>query len=274
MSEQIILCTRPADGVLQIQLNRPQALNALNTAVLVKIAETLTEVQHDNSVRVVVLTGNDRAFAAGADIAELQLAAKGEFPEEQRQQAWAEIRDFSKPIIAAVSGFALGGGCELMMHADIIVASRKAQFGQPEINLGIMPGAGGTQRLTRLIGKPAAMKLNLTGEFISADEALKLGLISEVVEPEIYLKRALEMASKIAAKATSAAQVIKQSVLQAYETGLLDGLSYEREHFLQIVTAEDAAEGISAFIEKRKPAFPGNESPGNKSPGNKSSGNK
>lgn len=259
MSEQVILCTHPSDGVLQIQINRPQALNALNTQVLTEIAKTLSEVQQDNNVRAVVLTGNDRAFAAGADINELQLAAKGEFPEEQRQKAWAEIRDFTKPVIAAVSGFALGGGCELMMHADIVVASRKAQFGQPEINLGIIPGAGGTQRLTRLIGKPAAMKLNLTGEFISAEEALKLGLISEVVEPEIYLQRALKMAETIAAKATSAAQAIKKCVLQAYETGLVDGLSYERKIFLDVVTAEDAAEGISAFVEKRKADFPGNK---------------
>lgn len=258
MTESLINISQPENGVLQLQINRPKVLNALNTEVLSVLAEQLTQAINDPSVRAVVLTGNKRAFAAGADIGELQQAASGNFPEEQRQQAWKTLREFPKPIIAAVSGFALGGGCELMMVADIVVASRSAQFGQPEINLGILPGAGGTQRLTRLIGKTAAMKLNLTGEFIDAQEALRLGLITEITEPELYLTRAVALANKIAQQSTQAAQAIKASVLNAYETSLEQGLLDERNTFLDNVVSADAAEGIDAFINKRKPTFPSN----------------
>jgi len=258
VTESLLIISNVADGVLKIQINRPRVLNALNTEVLSQLSSELETAATQASVKVVVLTGDKRAFAAGADIGELQQAAAGNFPEEQRQAAWKSLREFPKPIIAAVSGFALGGGCELMMVADIIVASRSAQFGQPEINLGIMPGAGGTQRLTRLIGKPAAMKMNLTGEFISANEAMKIGLISEVTEPELYLDRAIVLAEKIAAKSTVAAQAIKSSVLNAYESNLNDGLLYERASFLETVTGDDAAEGIAAFIEKRPASFPSN----------------
>ena len=258
MTESLLIISNVADGVLKIQINRPRVLNALNTEVLSQLSSELETAATQASVKVVVLTGDKRAFAAGADIGELQQAAAGNFPEEQRQAAWKSLREFPKPIIAAVSGFALGGGCELMMVADIIVASRSAQFGQPEINLGIMPGAGGTQRLTRLIGKPAAMKMNLTGEFISAYEALKIGLVSEVTEPELYLDRAIILAEKIAAKSTVAAQAIKLSVLNAYESNLNDGLLFERASFLQTVIGDDAAEGIAAFIEKRPVNFPSN----------------
>jgi len=257
VTESLIIST-PEEGVLQLQINRPKVLNALNTQVLNLLAEQLNRAASDSSVRAVVITGDKRAFAAGADIGELQQAASGNFPEEQRQRAWQALREFPKPIVAAVSGFALGGGCELMMVADIVIASRLAQFGQPEINLGILPGAGGTQRLTRLIGKTAAMKLNLTGEFINAQEALRLGLITEVVEPELYLERAVTLAKKIAQKSTQAAQAIKASVLNSYETGLKQGLLDERELFLKNVVSGDAAEGIDAFTEKRKPTFPGN----------------
>ncbi|MBL4672775.1 MAG: enoyl-CoA hydratase/isomerase family protein [Arenicella sp.] len=175
MSNSLLKVSRPEQGVLQVQINRPKVLNALNTEVLTQIADELSKVAEDPQLRVVVLTGDSRAFAAGADIGELQQAASGDFPEAERQKAWSTIRAFPKPLIAAVSGFALGGGCELMMAADIIVASRNTQIGQPEINLGIIPGAGGTQLLTRAIGKAASMKLNLTGAFISAREALDLG---------------------------------------------------------------------------------------------------
>ena len=206
-----------------------------------------------------MLTGNSRAFAAGADIDELQLAAQGKFPEQERQQAWQAIREFPKPLIAAVSGFALGGGCELMMNADIVVASTTAKFGQPEVNLGLIPGAGGTQRLTRLVGKAVAMKLMLTGEIIGAQEALRIGLISEVAQPEVYLQRSLTLAATIAGKASSATSAIKSAILNSYEVGLVQGLNDERAEFLRLVVAEDAAEGIAAFKAKRKPDFPGNK---------------
>lgn len=250
--------TQPLDGVLLLRINRPEVMNALNTLLLQEIADTLTSVADDNTIRTVVITGNDRAFAAGADIEELQLAAKGQFPENERQSAWEAIRKFPKPIIAAVSGYALGGGCELMMTADIVVASKTAIFGQPEIKLGIIPGAGGTQRLTAAVGKAAAMKLNLTGEFLDAEEGLRLGLISELTEPELYLERSLTLAGVIAQHATTAAQAVKSTVNHFFESELEEGLRAERDMFLQVVTTPDAHEGIQAFLDKRRPDFPGN----------------
>lgn len=253
-----LLLSYPSTAVLLVKLNRPSVLNALNTEVLAQLAAELAKADADNAVRCVVITGDTRAFAAGADIDELQLAAAGKFPEQERQQAWKNIREFSKPLIAAVNGFALGGGCELMMNADIVVAATNAKFGQPEVNLGLMPGAGGTQRLTRLVGKAVAMKLMLTGEIISAREALRIGLISEVVEPEVCVDKALALASAIANKAGTATRAIKAAILNTYEVGLVDGLDQERAQFLTLVAAADAAEGISAFKEKRQPVFPGN----------------
>jgi enoyl-CoA hydratase len=219
----------------------------------------LDTVRGDPEIRCVVITGDTRAFAAGADIDELQLAAQGKFPEQQRQAAWKSIGEFPKPLIAAVNGFALGGGCELMMNADIVIAATTAKFGQPEVNLGLMPGAGGTQRLARLVGKAVAMKLVLSGEIISASEALRIGLISEVVEPEVCVDRSLDLASTIANKAGSATTAIKAAILDTYEVGLVDGLNRERAAFLKLVVADDAAEGIMAFKEKRAPSFPGNK---------------
>ena len=258
MSEDNLLLSTPAPGVLQIRLNRPKVLNALNTQVLADLAFELDKANSDNSIRCVVLTGDARAFAAGADIDELQLAADGKFPEQERQAAWTTIREFPKPLIAAVRGFALGGGCELMMHADIVIASSTAKFGQPEVNLGLMPGAGGTQRMTPLVGKAVAMKLMLSGEIIGADEALRIGLIGEVTQPEICLQRSVALAALIAGKAGSATRAIKAAILNSYETGLVQGLKQEREDFLRLVVAEDAAEGIAAFKQKRAADFPGN----------------
>lgn len=259
MSEQVVNVSHIADGVIQIQINRPQAMNALNTQVLIAIADALNAAASDSAIRSVVLTGDARAFAAGADINELKLIPSGDYPEQERQDAWQAMRDFPKPIIAAVSGFALGGGCELMMIADIVVASRTAKLGLPEISLGIIPGAGGTQRLTRLVGKPTAMKLILTGEFISAEQALSLGLVSEVCEPELYLQRAITLAKKIASKSSTAARAIKSSVLNAYELSLEQAMAEERRLFLAAANSADAVEGISAFQEKRKAAFPSNK---------------
>lgn len=260
MNEQVVKVSQIADGVIQIQINRPQAMNALNTQVLVGIADALNSAASDSTVRSVLLTGNARAFAAGADINELKQIPTGDYPEQERQSAWKTMRNFPKPIIAAVSGFALGGGCELMMIADIVIASRQTKLGLPEVNLGIIPGAGGTQRLTRLVGKPAAMKLALTGEFINADQALQLGLISEVSEPELYLERAIALAKKIAGKSTTAVQAIKLSVLNAYELNLEQAMAEERRLFLLAANSADATEGINAFQEKRKASFPSNQS--------------
>lgn len=258
-AEQNLLLSYPSKAVLLVRLNRPKVLNALNTEVLKQLAAELAKVESNNAVRCVVLTGDTKAFAAGADIDELQLAAEGKFPEQERQMAWKAIRDFPKPLIAAVNGFALGGGCELMMHADIVIAATSARFGQPEVNLGLMPGAGGTQRLTRLVGKAVAMKLMLTGAVISAKEAHRIGLISEVVQPEVCLDKALDLAATIASKAGTATRAIKAAILNTQEVGLVEGLDQERAEFLKLVVAEDAAEGISAFKAKRKPFFPGNK---------------
>jgi len=241
MNQSELILTETQGNVLLLRMNRPNVLNALNTDVLTKLAESLNNAAQDNSIRSVVLTGDNRAFAAGADIDELELAAQGKFPEQERQAAWKSIRDFPKPIIAAVNGFALGGGCELMMHADIVVAASNAKIGQPEVNLGLMPGAGGTQRMTRLVGKAVAMKLMLTGEMINAAEAHRIGLISEVAQPELCLKRAMELAHLIANKAGSATQSIKAAILNSYETGLVQGLSDERVEFLKLVVDVDAA---------------------------------
>lgn len=260
MSEKVLKVSHVADGVIQLQINRPQALNALTTEVLVSIADALNAAANDTSVRAIVLTGNALAFAAGADIEELKKIPTGNYPEQERQAAWAAMRDFPKPIIAAVSGFALGGGCELMMIADIVIASRQTKLGLPEVNLGIIPGAGGTQRMTRLVGKPAAMKLALSGEFIDANEALRLGLVSEVSEPELYLERAIVLAKKIAGKSSAATRAIKSSILNAYELNLEQAMVEERRLFLAAANSADATEGISAFQEKRKADFPSNKS--------------
>ncbi len=258
MSESLLNIGVVADGVLQIKIDRPEVLNALNTRVLTLIAQELEHVKTDPSIRAIVLTGNERAFAAGADIHELEDAALGDFPEVERQSAWEIIRSFPKPLVAAVSGFALGGGCELMMAADIVVASRSAKIGQPEINLGIIPGAGGTQCLTRIVGKSIAMKMNLTGQLIGAEEAMRYGLVSEISEPELYLTRSIELASIIANKSPTAVKAVKTAVLNAYQTDLQQGLLDERSLFLEVITSSDAREGIKAFIEKRPAVFPSN----------------
>ncbi len=251
MTETLTARTTLDSGVLLIEINRPTSLNALSTAVLAEIAAALVEADADKSLKVAVLTGNKKSFAAGADIAELKLQAEGKFPEEQRQQAWSQIRAFRKPLLAAVSGYALGGGCELMMVADIVIASKKATIGQPEINLGIMPGAGGTQALTAAVGKSNAMKMALTGEFIDAYEAHRLGLVSELAEPELYLDRTIELAEQIASKSSPAAQAIKASILNSFETSQREGLLQERQMFLELSETTEAAEQMAAFLESR-----------------------
>lgn len=245
------------EGVGLIVLNRPQVLNALNQALMEELAGAMEALDRDDAVRCLVLTGNDRAFAAGADVNEFADATTAEMVRGYRFQPWQRIRMIGKPVVAAVSGFALGGGCELAMSCDIIVASETARFGQPEIRLGLMPGAGGTQRLTRAVGKSRAMELILTGRFLSAQEALARGLVSRVVPVELYLDEAKRLAREIAAQPPIAVRMAKGAVLQAFETTLGGGLEYERRCFHLLFGTDDKREGVRAFLEKRPAQFTG-----------------
>lgn len=255
MSE--VLVERPAPGVALVRINRPEARNALNTNVRTLLAEHFRSLSQDAEVRAIVLTGDARSFAAGADIKE--MAGLGAVDQMLRgtHLLWQAIKDCPKPVIAAVSGYALGGGCELAMHADIIVAGEGAQFGQPEVRIGILPGAGGTQRLTRAVGKFNAMKMCLTGEMISAADALRMGLASEVVADDQVETRALELAGKIAKLSPLAVTQIKEIILAGMDASLEGGLMLERKAFQLLFASEDQKEGMSAFIEKRKPEFKG-----------------
>ncbi|GGO79153.1 2,3-dehydroadipyl-CoA hydratase [Marinobacterium nitratireducens] len=252
------LLTEPLhNGVLILRLNRPDALNALNTALLEELADLLDDAGLNDDVRSVVITGNERAFAAGADVREMAgLDAVGVM-QDPRPRYWARIAAFPKPLIAAVNGYCLGGGCELMMHADIVVASSDAQFGQPEINLGIIPGAGGTQRLIRAVGKALASQMVMTGQPIDAERALQAGLVSELTEPELCLERAIDIARRIARQAPLAMQQAKDVLNRAQESHLAAGLAYERKAFTLLAATEDRNEGIRAFIEKRRPDYRG-----------------
>jgi enoyl-CoA hydratase len=245
------------EGVGLITLNRPQVLNALNQALMQELAGAMEVLDRDDAVRCLVLTGNDRAFAAGADVNEFADATTAEMVRGYRFQSWQRIRMIGKPVVAAVSGYALGGGCELAMSCDIIVASETARFGQPEIRLGLMPGAGGTQRLTRAVGKSRAMELILTGRYLSAQEALARGLVSRVVPVELYLEEAKRLAREIAAQPPIAVRMAKEAVLQASETTLSAGLEFERRCFHLLFGTDDKREGVRAFLEKRQAQFTG-----------------
>lgn len=247
----------PVNGVQQIQLHRPEALNALTTAMLNELSLALDDAEANEMVKVVVLTGSSRAFAAGADVKEMASRDMVGILNDPRQQSWQRITHFSKPLIAAINGYCLGGGCELAMHADILIAGTDAKFGQPEINLGIMPGAGGTQRLVRAVGKSLAMQMVLTGQPIDANQAKSAGLISEITQPELTLKRAMEVASLIAEKSTLAVRLAKEAVLKGMDTDLATGLRFERHAFTVLSGTKDRDEGIVAFLEKRKPTFTG-----------------
>jgi enoyl-CoA hydratase len=249
------LLTERRDRVAVITLNRPQALNALNSTVMRELRQLLAELEADAGIAAVVLTGSEKAFAAGADIKEMQSldfvdAYTGGFI-----GGWDDIAGFRKPIIAAVSGFALGGGCELAMMCDFIIASKTAKFGQPEITLGIIPGMGGSQRLTRAVGKAKAMDLCLTGRMMDATEAESAGLVARVVEPERLLDEAVEAAAKIAGFSLPAVMMAKEAVSRAFEQTLTEGLRSERRLFHSLFATEDQKEGMAAFVEKRKPAF-------------------
>lgn len=256
MSKHLIV-EEPKRGVLRVTLHRPDALNALNTALLEELAATLAGAEDDTKVRAVVIAGSQRAFAAGADINEMAARGLVGMLDDPRQRYWAAIARFNKPIIAAVNGFALGGGCELAMHADIIIASEDSLFGQPEINLGIMPGAGGTQRLVRAVGKALATQMVLTGKPISARRALEAGLISEITQPELTVERALVVAETIAAKAPLAVRLAREALNKAEDTDLASGLRFERHAFTLLAGTEDREEGIRAFQEKRPAIFNG-----------------
>ena len=240
-----------------VQFNRPEVLNALNMRLMEELVDALEILDKDPDVHCIILTGNEKAFAAGADIKEMADATAVEMVTRDQFARWDRIRKIKKPIIAAVSGFALGGGCELAMTCDMVVASETAKFGQPEINIGVIPGAGGTQRLTRAVGKVKAMEMVLTGRMISADEALRWGLINKVVPVESYLEEAKAWAKEIASKPPVAVRLAKESVLKAFDTTIEGGLEFERKNFYLLFASDDQKEGMKAFTEKRKPEWKG-----------------
>ena len=255
MSELVL--TKTDGHVGMCTLNRPEVLNALSIELMDQLIAALEGFDRDPNIRVIVLTGGDKAFAAGADISEMADATVVVMSERNNLARWLRIKAVRKPIVAAVSGYALGGGCELAMHADMIVASESAQFGQPEINIGVMPGAGGTQRLTRAIGKFRAMELILTGRFISAKEAFEAGLVTKVVSKEQCVAEAVRLAQEIAGKGPIALKLAKEAVLAADEMTLTAGLEYERRLFYSLFATEDQKEGMKAFQEKRRAEFKG-----------------
>lgn len=244
------------DHVALIRLNRPEALNALNSTLLAELATVMTAMDADDAVRCVVLTGSEKAFAAGADIREMSSKSfvdvfKGDLFTPETEQ----MLRCRKPVIAAVSGYALGGGCELAMICDFIIAAENAKFGQPEINLGVIAGIGGTQRLTRFVGKSKAMDMHLTGRFMDAAEAERSGLVSRVVPADALIAEAMAAARKIAEKSLITAMAVKEAVNRSYETTLREGLLFERRLFHSLFATEDQKEGMGAFVEKRAPQF-------------------
>jgi enoyl-CoA hydratase len=255
-AEPLVLVERD-DPVAVVLLNRPQQLNALSDGLMEELVDRLRELDRDDDVRCIVLGGSERVFAAGADIGELASTTPIELYYARRVERWDAIRNLWKPLVAAVSGYCLGGGCELALSCDLIVASETARFGQPETSLGIIPGAGGTQRLTRAVGKATAMDVILSGRLLSADEALTAGLVARVVAREAWLDEAKRVAHEISAKGPVATRLAKEAVNRAYESTLQLGLEYERRALYLSFASEDAKEGLTAFTEKRKPDFQG-----------------
>ncbi len=253
----VLVEREPAGRIATVLLNRPDRLNALSQALMSELAEALRSLEADDDVRCIVLGGSERAFAAGADIGEMVDASAIDMYEARRIGWWDAIRAVRTPLVAAVSGFCLGGGCELAMSCDLIVASETAVFGQPETALGLLPGAGGTQRLTHAVGKALAMDMILSGRRLSAREALAAGLVARVVAREAWLDEAKRVAREIAARGPVANRLAKEAVDRAFEGALSLGLDYERRQFYLAFASEDAKEGMRAFLEKRAPGFRG-----------------
>src|SRR5579885_3713573 len=258
MAEYSTIIVKEETPLAVITLNRPEARNALNMRMVTELVDALNGIEKKDTIRCVVITGNDRAFSAGADIKEMEsmspidMVKTGHF-----FPLWDKVGHYPKPVIAALSGYVLGGGLELAMSCDILIAAEGTRLGQPEINIGVIPGGGGTQRLTRIVGKHKAMEMVLTGNMITAEEAKGYGLINKVVPKEVYLDEAKKMAMEIASKGPIAIRLAKEAVLKAYETSLNEGLDFERKHFFMLFSTEDMKEGMNAFIEKRKPNFKG-----------------
>ena len=254
--QNIIVETREHVGL--ITLDRPKALNALNAELMRELGAALRKFDADPAIGAIVITGSEKAFAAGADIKEMQSKTFVEaYKEDFITAEWETVTRIRKPVIAAVAGYALGGGCELAMMCDFILAADSAKFGQPEINLGVMPGAGGTQRLTRLVGKSKSMEMNLTGRLMDAEEAERAGLVSRIVAADELIDEAVTTASKIAEKGAIAVLATKEAVNRAYETTLSEGVRFERRLFHALFSTADQAEGMEAFIDKRTPDFKG-----------------
>lgn len=251
----ILVETRDRVGL--IQLNRPNALNALRGQLMDELFEALTTFDHNDAIGAIVITGNEKAFSAGADIKEMADATPVDLMNRAMSQRWHRIATIRKPIIAAVSGHCLGGGCELALTCDMIVASETAKFGQPEINIGVIPGAGGTQRLARSVGKALAMEMVLNDRRLTAAEALQAGLVNRVVPVESYLDEALTLAAQIAARAPVAVQLGKEAVNKAFEMTLAEGLALEQKYFYLLFGTADQKEGMRAFVEKRSPQWQG-----------------
>ncbi|MEB2289107.1 MAG: enoyl-CoA hydratase-related protein [Anaerolineae bacterium] len=257
MEYQHILVEKPADGVGLVRLNEPRTFNALTGPLMNELMSALAELDRDESVRCLVITGTAKVFAAGADIHEMAQATPVEMMEKAFIARWERLRALHKPVIAAVSGYALGGGCELALACDMIVASETAIFGQPEVNLGVIPGAGGTQRLTRTVGKALAMEMCLNDRRLTAAEAERFGLVNRVAPVETYLEEAIALATQIAARAPVALRMVKEAINMALETPLTSGLAYERNLFYALFATHDQKEGMAAFLEKRPPAWSG-----------------
>lgn len=253
--EMILTETRGRVGL--VTLNRPQSLNALNRQLMSEVMDALEAFDRDESVGAMVVTGNEKAFAAGADIKEMQGKSAQEMQAGDHVGVFDRIRWIEKPVIAAVSGWALGGGCEIALACDMIVASDSAKFGQPEITIGVIPGAGGTQRLTHVVGKALAMEMILNNRTLSANEALQYGLVNRVVPVSDYLNEALKLAEEIASRAPLAARAAKKMINAAYESSLTDGLAKEKRAFYELFNTEDQREGMQAFVDKRKPKWTG-----------------
>lgn len=254
---EFIKSQRLDTGVMLIELNRPQKRNALNNATLQELVTLFKDIEADSTVKTVVITGNENCFAAGADLNELAALDVVSIQQDVRPLLWKQIDEFSKPIIVAVNGFAFGAGFELALHGDIVLSGENAQFALPEIGLGMLPGAGGTQRLARLVGQQLTMRWAMTGERISAHTALQHGITSQVCPTALTVQYALELAATIAKQAPLAIRVIKQSLKSIHELSLSQGLKQERQHFVWLAATQDRQEGINAFLEKRQPQFRG-----------------